>query len=241
MLDYGEERSVGREAEGRLEAARQEEITFRSVSSGDSAVDICREQANETSRTDALVLEVPSSFARTRDALEWIKEAKALEREAYGESVVERGPWQPSSVAYDSGKTLPCLVVLAPALEEIEELGTRREEEKVRMDLAEEGAVVFERVPPEAGGCLNLDDLREAMRPMLQCDKAHHGQAPALADESAGAFFQSLLPVPTGSEAYRRFPTHVEPLDEGSLQHAVEEAFEVYQDRETTPWWRLDY
>ena len=237
MMDYGEGRNNEPRTEGRDEAARQDDITLRPISSGETASSVFREQENG-SRLDALVLEVPSPFVTTREALEWVKQAKALEQESYGASVSEGGSCQPSSVAYDPGKSLPCLVVLAPALAEIEDPCSRREEEKVRVNLAEEGAIVFDRGSPEVGGCQGLDDLREAMRPMLQCEEPC-GRAPA--GDPAMAFFQALSPAPPGSEAYGRFPTHIDPLEGASLQEAVEKAFKEFGDRDNTPWWDLDY
>lgn len=242
MMDYEEGRDEGPHPVSRSEAAAQPEMTIRPVSSGDTASSIFREQQDGQQRKDVLVLDVPAEFATTRDALEWVKEIKALEREAYGKCVLGGVRGKPPSVAYDPGESLPCLVVLAPALEGIEDRCARRKEEERRIDLAEAGAIVFERVSPEAGGCLDLEDIREALRPVLQLEaEAHHGPGSAPADDPAEAFFRELSRVPSGDEAYGRFPSHVKPLTKRPLEKQVEKAFEEYEDHKKTPWWRLDY
>ncbi len=54
-------------------------------------------------------------------------------------------------------------------------------------------------------------------------------------------FFRKLNPTPSIDEAYGRFPTHIKPLDQASLEKKVEKGFEDYDDDKRNPWWNLDY
>ncbi len=149
-----------------------EDSTIRLVSRNDSAGDVFKEQQDSTKRKLALVLEVPHGFGSTQDALEWVKEIKKLEQEAYKKAISKEK--QPSvCVCYDYWKTLPCLLVLAPDLKEISDLSRRKEEEKVRANLAEEGAIVFERTDKEGGGSHDIDDFRKTINRCYNPSRSH--------------------------------------------------------------------
>jgi len=236
MAEAEEERE---EEEEGLEPASDEDITLRPVLGGESAEEVFQEQQDKEKRKSALVIEVPSAFESTQTALEWVKAIKALEQTAYGKKV-SRGRPQPTSVSYDPWKSVPCLVVLALPLEEIPQT-SRREEEQVRGNLAEEGAIVFERASPEAGGCLKLEALRDTISTSLKLKLLPQNGQTAAADDPAEFFFRELNPTSRIDNAYGRFPTHIEPLDQSSLQKKVEKGFKEYDDCEMNPWWTLDY
>jgi hypothetical protein len=221
------------------EYARDEEITLRNVLRRDSPEDIFVEQQDTNKRKTALVLEVPSAFETTQSALDWVKAIKALEVQALSDGELSKTEGEISSLPYDPWKTLPCLIVRAPALEESSQ-PSRQEEERIRNSLAEAGAIVFERTSEETGGCPTPDDLRRTLSESLRL-KAIPTNRQIAADELIASFFRELQPSSKIDKAYGRFPSHIEMLDKDALEHGVEKAFKEYDDYEMNPWWTLDY
>jgi hypothetical protein len=225
-----EEREEEEEAEEgeSLEQASDEGITLRLVLGKESPEEVFEEQQDKNKRKTAIVLEVPSAFQSTQSALDWVKAIKALELEASG-----------GAEPYDPWKTLPCLIVHAPALDTSTQ-SSRLKEEAIRNRLADEGAIVFEQTSPETGGCLDVDQLRKMVdkSPQLESIPLTGHMA---ADDLNASFFRELRPSSKIDKAYGRFPTHIEPLDKKALESEVEKGFKDYGDTKSNPWWTLDY
>ena len=236
---WPEEEREEEEEEESLEHARDENITLRLVLGQDSPEDIFGEQQDKNKRKTALVLEVPADFESTQSALDWVKAIKALELEALRSGELVRTEGEASSVSYDPWKTLPCLIVHAPALDK-SPWSSRQEEERIRDSLAKEGAIVLERNSQKTGGGPRLDELRRMLGKSLQLGSIpENGQMAA--DDLIASFFRELRPSSKIDKAYGRFPTHIEPLDKNALQQEVEKGFKEYNDYERNPWWTLEY
>ena len=223
--DYG---AISMSEDARSPASDQE-LVLKFISPGGihTAEAIYQEQQAE-GRAHALVLHPARDHLES--ALDLVRQIKTLEREALSD--VSQAGWDPR-------KTLPCLIVMTDPLEDY---GDRRLlEERLRDELAEEGAIVIETRSLQ--GDFESDEARrELLRPALAAFAQSLGQGdagPKPSDLRSAAFFQDL-PEPTpGTEAYGRSPAHVEPPgDTAELEERLRRGFEQYRNAN---WWDLEY